>query len=458
MIYPFGKTDSRKMMRFVSATAAAFLCATMFTGCFKKDPGPSTDASSGPNLVDTATTESTAPTTTTEATQATTEAPKENVAVVKEKVNTYSSPSLESNVLQTLDAGDEVTVNRVETMPVTGLTWAYIPLKGWVQTDYLDMTNVTIQGSNSTPAGNGEATPTTATTSPAGTSGSNTGTTTGTGRTGTITASELNIRQSPSTTATAVGKYVKGNTVTILETSNGWGRTDKGWISLQFVNLGGTTTGTNTGTAGTNAGTNTGTTTTTGGTKGVVTATQLNIRESASTTAAQKGSYSYGDRITILETSNGWGRTDKGWVSMNYVYQDGTTGTKTAKGLVTGTTLNVRSGPGTKYDSVKSYGNLTRVNILEQITIGGTTWGCTKDGWISLDYVYIDGTTGDGAGSGTVSGSNVNIRSGPGTNYDVVGSYSQGDSVEIYAQFTIGSTKWGCTNKGWVSMDYVEVG
>ena len=126
------------------------------------------------------------------------------------------------------------------------------------------------------------------------------------------------------------------------------------------------------------------------GTKGVVTATQLNIRESAATTATQKGSYSYGDRITILETSNGWGRTDKGWVSLNYVYQDGTTGTKTAKGLVTGTTLNVRSGPG--------------------------------------------------------------------TNYDIVGSYSQGDSVEIYAQFTINNTVWGCTNKGWVSMDYVEVG
>lgn len=270
-----------------------------------------------------------------------------------------------------------------------------------------------------------------------------------------MTASELRIRQSAASTAAVVGSYKKGDKVTVLETSNGWGRTDKGWVSLNYVSFG-TTTGTTTNTG--NTGTTTGTTTTTGGTKGVVTATQLNIRESAATTAVQKGSYSYGDRITILETSNGWGRTDKGWVSLNYVYQDGTTGTKTAKGLVTGTTLNVRSGPGTKYDSVKSYGNLTRVNILEQIKIGNTTWGCTKDGWISLDYVYIDGTTGDGAGTGTVSGSNVNIRSGPGTNYDVVGSYSQGDSVEIYAQFTINNTVWGCTNKGWVSMDYVEVG
>ena len=278
MIYPFSQTNSRKVMRFVSATAAAFLCATMFTGCFKKDAGPSTDPSSGPNLVDPATTEATsAPTEPT--TVATTEAPKENVAVVKEKVNTYSSPSLESNILQTLDAGDEVTVNRVEIMPVTGLTWAYIPLKGWVQTDYLDMTNVTIQGSNSTPAGSGSTTATTAPAATTATTGGNTSTTFG--KSGTVTASELRIRQSAASTAAVVGSYKKG------------------------------------------------------------------------------------DKVTVLETSNGWGRTDKGWVSLNYVYQDGTTGTKTAKGLVTGTTLNVRSGPGTKYDSVKSYGNLTRVNILD---------------------------------------------------------------------------------------------
>jgi len=107
---------------------------------------------------------------------------------------------------------------------------------------------------------------------------------------------------------------------------------------------------------------------------------------------------------------------------------------------------------------VATYTYLTRVELYEKKNVNGTTWGRTKDGWISLDYVYIDGTTGDGAGTGTVSGSNVNIRSGPGTNYDVVGSYSQGDSVEIYAQFTINKTVWGCTNKGWVCMDYVEVG
>ena len=309
----------------------------------------------------------------------------------------------------------------------------------------------------------------------------------------TINPEILNIRNTPGMDGSVIGHLEPGTKIDVLreETEGGlrWALIRQGWICIeyleQYLNADGVflgddsgttattaptettastkpaettapTTGGNTGNTG-NTGTNTGTGTTTN-TPGVVIATELNIRKDADINSDGVGQYKYGDRITILEAKNGWGRTDKGWVSLSYVYQDGTTGTKTAKGLVTGTTLNVRSGPGTNYDSVKSYGNLTRVNILEQIKIGNTTWGCTKDGWISLDYVYIDGTTGDGAGTGTVSGSNVNIRSGPGTNYDVVGSYSQGDSVEIYAQFTINNTVWGCTNKGWVSMDYVEVG
>ena len=80
-----------------------------------------------------------------------------------------------------------MTVNRVETIPASGLTWAYIPLQGWVQTDYLDMTNVTLTGSTSTPAGSGSTTATTAPAATTATTGGNTSTTSG--RSGTVTAS-----------------------------------------------------------------------------------------------------------------------------------------------------------------------------------------------------------------------------------------------------------------------------
>ena len=149
MNYPFNKT------RVLSLAACAVLCTTMFTGCFgKKDPAPSTESTGGLNLVEsTDPSESTAPAPTTEPTTVPTTKPvaKANVATVKEKAPVRSAPTTDSNVLSQLNAGDEVEVNRVETN--NGTQWAYIPLKGWVDVEFLDMSNVTVGGSTTTPAG-----------------------------------------------------------------------------------------------------------------------------------------------------------------------------------------------------------------------------------------------------------------------------------------------------------------
>ncbi len=55
----------------------------------------------------------------------------------------------------------------------------------------------------------------------------------------TITASKLYIRKTPGSTGEIVGNYFKGDEVQILETQdvNGttWGRTDKGWISMDYT-------------------------------------------------------------------------------------------------------------------------------------------------------------------------------------------------------------------------------
>lgn len=54
--------------------------------------------------------------------------------------------------------------------------------------------------------------------------------------TGIVTADrKLNIREEPETIAEVVGDYDNGTVVSILETRDGWGRTDKGWIALDYV-------------------------------------------------------------------------------------------------------------------------------------------------------------------------------------------------------------------------------
>lgn len=51
----------------------------------------------------------------------------------------------------------------------------------------------------------------------------------------TVTANLLNVRQQPGTQYPIVDRVSKGATYQLLEVSNGWGRIDKGWVSMQYV-------------------------------------------------------------------------------------------------------------------------------------------------------------------------------------------------------------------------------
>ena len=436
MHYSFTKRNSR----FICALLVLTMILALFTGCFgskaPEDTTPSEENNVPPGLVEAKPTE-------TEPEPTETEPPlSENSAIVNtDQLSVRSSPSVSSPVIGTLEKGDVVEV--IDTRTSLGIQWARIS-KGWVAAEYLDFnfdpdfgndtTAPTEPGENKDPGAATESSK------------------------GVITATELYIRKEASANSKSVGSYVKGDVVTILETkkvgNDTWGRTNQGWISMKYVKTEGDPANKDNNkddkndiTTGTGTAANI---------KGVTTASELNIRKDIE--GDRVGSYPYGTRIIILETKNGWGRTDKGWVSLQYVYQDGTTGKNTAKGIITGNQLNVRSGPGTGYDRVGSMNYGDRVNILEQITVGGTTWGCTQNGWISMEYVYVDGTEGDGAGSGVVTGNQVNLRSGPGTGYESKGSVNSGDTVQILAIFKIGDKSWGCTAKGWICMDYVSMG
>ena len=48
----------------------------------------------------------------------------------------------------------------------------------------------------------------------------------------------------------------------------------------------------------------------------------LNIRTGAGTSYARVGGYAKGTIVTILEESNGFGKTDKGWISLNYTSRE----------------------------------------------------------------------------------------------------------------------------------------
>ena len=85
-----------------------------------------------------------------------------------------------------------------------------------------------------------------------------------------------------------------------------------------------------------------------------------------------------------------WAFTPYGWVCMDYVYEEGTVGTRPCKAMVIDKTpLNVRLAPGTdnKILSTLRYGDY--VQILERVTCNGKDWGFTGKGWIYMDLTEI---------------------------------------------------------------------
>lgn len=152
---------------------------------------------------------------------------------------------------------------------------------------------------------------------------------------------------------------------------------------------------------------------------------------------------------------------------------------------VTGDVVNIRSGPGSNYGVVRRvYQNsILTVSHISQLTT--MRWGKTEDGWICLDYTSYDDVINGHTDSENNSGQstapdaepdteedslpdqqnavtgivNVNdalrIRSGPGTNYSVVGFLFNGKDIQILEQQAVGEMVWGRISKGWVSMDYI---
>ena len=213
--------------------------------------------------------------------------------------------------------------------------------------------------------------------------------------------------------------------------------------------------------------------------EGTVTADALNVRSGPSTSYGITTKLYKGDKVEILETSNGWHKIKAsngkiGWVSGDYIkVSSGSTSqpsTSTTKATVTADSLNVRSGAGTSYSVITKLSKGTVVDVLESAsngwkkikTSGGTT------GWVSGEYL----TTGSAGNSSTnnstsqtsykatVNTDSLNMRKGAGTSYSVITKLSNGTVVDVLESASNGWKKIKTSNGtiGWVSGSYLANG
>ncbi|MDB0440529.1 ligand-binding protein SH3 [Clostridioides difficile] len=237
---------------------------------------------------------------------------------------------------------------------------------------------------------------------------------------GVVTASALNIRSGPSADCDKVAKLYKGKTVEILEKSNGWykvrvSNSVVGWGSAKYIS----TSGSSGSTSNQNNSTSSGTAISGNGKVNV--SSRLNIRSGAGTNYSLVGKANNGEVVKLLEQSNGWYKIKlsngvTGWASSQYI-------SKTSEDVGTNDSNS---------SNTNNNNNNTDKNQSSEVSLEG------KNGKVTS----------------TVS---LNVRSGPGTSYSVIGKLNGGDVVELKAKSN-GWYKVKLSNgtTGWVSSSYIS--
>ena len=243
----------------------------------------------------------------------------------------------------------------------------------------------------------------------------------------TVTGTDVNLREGPGTNHKRVGVATKGQQLVITETASGsgytWGKFDGGWIALQYTDYETVIKNQNTGT----------TPETTPETEATTPETEATTPETEATTPETQPPVTTPESPKVTGTIN-----VQEW-------------------------LRVRSGPGTSYSVVGYLKPQQKVEILEQSTVGSMKWGKIAEGWISMDYVILDsnGSSNNNSAAtswtGKVIADELLIRSGPGTNYSILGYLTEGTAVTITEKKTNGSMEWGKISRGWISLTYVQL-
>ena len=285
--------------------------------------------------------------------------------------------------------------------------------------------------------------------------------------TATVNATNLNIRQQPTTQSKIVGKVKQGTTVKVLEIQKDWAKISydgkEGYVSLQFLKIAGATpTIESKQQPSINSGQHE---------TGVVTATRLNVRNNPGVGSTLLGSVQKGETVTIIGKANGWAKISykgkEGYVSLSFVKVEGKETEQIESGpqetgTITATSLRIRSAANT---------NSTILGYLKQgekITVLGKANGWAKisykgkEGYVSLSFVKVEGKETEHIESGpqetgTITATSLRIRSAANTNSTILGYLKQGEKITVLGKAN-GWAKISYKGKeGYVSLRFVQI-
>lgn len=218
--------------------------------------------------------------------------------------------------------------------------------------------------------------------------------------------------------------------------------------------------------------------------EGTVNTSVLNVRSGPSTSNSCVGTVKLNTKVTILGTENGWYKISfngtTAYVSSQYVSTSGTNSgnstTAAGTGKVNGGPLNVRTGAGTNYNTLGTVPVGTSVNVLGTengwYKVNVTVNGQTVTGYVKTDYVTMNGGSSENNSSSTGNNTTpasgtatcqyaLNLRSGAGTNSNIVTVLSEGTKVTINSAsgqwYNVTATVNGKTVTGYLYATYLTV-
>ena len=200
---------------------------------------------------------------------------------------------------------------------------------------------------------------------------------------------------------------------------------------------------------------------------GATTTTAVNFRTGAGTNYGIISTLPAGTHVVVSsQSSGGWATVvyngTVGYISSDYLKRANDMDASFGTGTIDGSYVRMRSGASTSSSILGTYNSGTTMTVTGvsgawyKVSYNGTA------GYVHSDYVSLSGVTSNGgstAGSnGSVKGSDVRMRSGPGTNYSILGTYQNGTPLTVtgtengWSKVTIGGMS------GYIRSDYVSGG
>lgn len=257
--------------------------------------------------------------------------------VTANQLRVRSGPSTSYKVVTTLSQGATVTIIKTES------NWHQIKassVTGWVSAEFIQDIKSDSGGSNNNQ------------------------------QTGKITANNLNVRSSASTSGIILGKLQKGSTVSIQSAESNWVKIlyngQAAWISKEFVEF--------TSTSSQPSVPNNTNPNSSSGLIGTITATTLNVRSTGSLNGKIVGTVSKGQAFEILAEENNWAKIklksgQLGWVTSWYLSKEQSATTTKVDVDENSTVTILYNGTNIRKSATTNSSVISRANAGETFTV-----------------------------------------------------------------------------------------